>query len=574
METVHSPDRRLIGAFIGAAFFTFVVLLHFTFPNMGGTGLRMPHNAAVWMGFALMMALAMWPAARGVIRFSAFHKGLGLLLLALWLPFLWSWNEASLIALPRLLTVTAGAILLLGLAQLPLTRRDWWWIGMAILTGALLETAYGYVQFYLLQPGNWLGYRPDYGRPWGIFQQVNVMASFLATGLVISAWLYGEARNRIEKGIILLAPLFMPAMLWVIASRSGWLGVAIGVPMVLVHLWGLDRARFRQWATALGAGVMLAVVVGLTAGEGGRSAEAITSQGLRPQVYEHSLRMIAEKPIAGWGYGRFQHDFLHSHADWRTAEQGRAPLREHYTHPHNELLYWGIEGGLLPMLALLAFALWIGWRVIAHGPGGEKWLLLALLVPLSVHSMLELPFYHSLAHWLVMLLILGMISQLCWATKEKGNRYTFGIRVGAWLAVPVLWIFMGTHMQTLWQVKAHVESGGERAGTLTAIFNPFGIPMTLDFLIMSQQLQAAASLGIDGFIENFLLWGDEHARLSPNPALYANMVRAEFMLGREMESSVIAKRAELLFPAFEVVTDALKPDAALGEIITAVDELE
>ncbi|MBB3332721.1 hypothetical protein BDK63_003622 [Halomonas campaniensis] len=135
MDASTPPDRRLIGAFIGTTFFTFVVLLHVTFPNMGGTGLRMPHNAAVWMGLALMMALAMWPAARGVIRFSAFHKGLGLLLLALWLPFLWSWNEASLIALPRLLTVTAGAILLLGIAQLPLTRRDWWWLGMAILTG-------------------------------------------------------------------------------------------------------------------------------------------------------------------------------------------------------------------------------------------------------------------------------------------------------------------------------------------------------------------------------------------------------------------------------------------------------
>ncbi|MBB3332765.1 O-antigen polymerase [Halomonas campaniensis] len=398
---------------------------------------------------------------------------------------------------------------------------------MTGIAGALLETAYGYVQFYLLQPGNWLGYRPDYGRPWGIFQQVNVMASFLATGLVISAWLYGEARNRIEKGIILLAPLFMPAMLWVIASRSGWLGVAIGVPMVLVHLWGLDRARFRQWATALGTGVILAVVVGLTAGEGGRSAEAITSQGLRPQVYEHSLRMIAEKPVAGWGYGRFQHDFLHSHADWRTAEEGRAPLRENYAHPHNELLYWGIEGGALPMLAILAFALWVAWRVIAHGPRGEKWLLLALLVPLSVHSMLELPFYHSLAHWLVMLLIIGMVSQRCWATQEKGNRYTFGIRVGAWLAVPVVWVFMGTHLQTLWQIKTYIESEGNDALALTTAVNPLGIPNEIEFLVMTQHLTAARELGWTEDIKYYQDWAEEHAKLLPSSALYQNLMIAK-----------------------------------------------
>ena len=573
MET-SSPHRRLVGWFIGTAFFTFVVLLHVTFPNLGGTGLRMPHNAAMWMGFAVLMALAIWPASKGVIRFSAFHKGLGLLLVALWLPLAWSWNEASHLALPRLLTLTAGALLLLGVAQLPLTRRHWWWLGMAILAGALLETAYGYVQVYLLEPGNWVGYNPDYGRPWGVFQQVNVMASFLAVGLVISAWLYGEARSRLEKGVILLAPLFMPAMLWVIASRSGWLGAAIGVPLVLVHLWGLERARFRQWAGALLGGLVLAVVVANTGGGTARSAEAITSQGLRPQVYEHSLRMIAEKPIAGWGYGRFVHDFVHSHADWRTAEEGRAPLREHYGHPHNELFYWGIEGGLLPVLAILAFALWLARRIITRGPRSERLMLLALLAPLAVHSLLELPFYHSIAHWLVMLLLLGLVASRCWETKERGNRYTFGVKLVGGLAAPALVLFMATHLHTLWQVKAHVESGGERPGTLTAIINPFGMPMTLDFQLMSQQLKAAAGLGIGGFVEEYLVWGEKHAQLAPNPALYANMVRAERMLGRDPEGSEIGQQAGRLFPTFEVVTEALKPNASAAEIITATDEVE
>jgi len=229
-RTFHEDDRetpnpRLRKAFIVTAFVTFTVLLHVTFPNLGGTGLRMPHNAAVWIGFGVMMAIAMWPASHGVIRFSAFHKGLGLLLLALWLPFLWSWNEASLIALPRMLTVTAGAILLLGIAQLQLTRRDWWWIGMAILSGVLLETAFGYVQHFVLQPGNWLGYPVESGRPYGVFQQVNVMASFLTTGLVISAWLFAEARNNVERGVTLLAPLLIPFLLLTIASRSGFLAV-------------------------------------------------------------------------------------------------------------------------------------------------------------------------------------------------------------------------------------------------------------------------------------------------------------------------------------------------------------
>ncbi|TDR57228.1 O-antigen polymerase [Halomonas ventosae] len=549
MTTDTAPNRRLIKWFIGTAIFTFTVLLHITFPNMGGSGLRLPFNATVWMGFGLMMALSMWPATRGVIRYSKFHIGLGLLLLALWLPFLWSWNEASLIALPRMLTVTAGAILLLGLAQLQLTRRDWWWLGMAILLGVLMETILGYVQFYLLEPGNWLGYNPETGRPYGIFQQVNVMASFLVTGLVVSAWLFGESRDsKLERGVVLLAPLFMPALILVIASRTGWLAALIAVPIVLLHLWHLDRSRFRPWAGALAAGCLLAVIVLMTQGEGGRSAESIGSQGYRPQVYEHSLRMIAEKPITGWGYGRFQHDFLQSHADWRTAEEGRATLKEHYSHPHNELLYWGIEGGLLPMLAILAFAGWVAWRLWDRGPLRERLLMAALLLPLAIHAMLEYPFYQSLGHWLAFLLLLGLVARVSWQTKTRANRYTFGIRAGTWLSVPIVWVFMTSHLQTLWQVKAYYETSGQNTDSLTSVINPLGIPYDLDFLVMSQRLSAATTLDSTDMVETYRQWAERQVMLLPNPELYQNLILADEASAQKDGDT--QQRFEQLFPHF------------------------
>jgi len=133
---------------------------------------------------------------------------------------------------------------------------------------------------------------------------------------------------------------------------------------------------------------------------------------------------------------------------------------------------------------------------------------------------------------------------------------------------------MATHLHTLWQVKAHVESGGERPGTLTAIINPFGMPMTLDFQVMSLQVQAAASRGMEDFVEEYLAWGEEQERLIPSPELYANMVRAERILGRDTERSNIAQQASRLFPAFELITEALKPDASSAEIVTVTDVVE
>ncbi|HET8791856.1 MAG TPA: hypothetical protein VFM75_11665, partial [Modicisalibacter sp.] len=96
-------DRRLIAAFVLTAMATFSVALHVSFPNMGGHGLRLPFNAAIWMGMSLMIALALWPATRGRIRISGFQRGLWLMVALLWLPLVWSWDATALSAVPRLL---------------------------------------------------------------------------------------------------------------------------------------------------------------------------------------------------------------------------------------------------------------------------------------------------------------------------------------------------------------------------------------------------------------------------------------------------------------------------------------
>ncbi|WP_355662049.1 PglL family O-oligosaccharyltransferase [Halomonas salifodinae] len=553
MTATSSPNPRLTAGVIATAVVTFTLLLHVTFPNMGGAGLRMPFNATVWMGFALLMALALWPATRGVIRYSHFHLGVGLLLLALWAPFAWSWNPASMIAFPRLLGATAGAILLLGLAQLRLQRRDWYWLGLAILLGALVASAFGYAQRYWLVEGNWMGYNPAYGRPYGIFQQVNVMTSFLVTALVISAWLYGEARQRWERGVILLAPLVMPALVLMIQSRTGWLAALLALPLVMAHLHGQDRRRFAQWAGALAIGTALGILLWWAPwGDGSEVAREVARGGERVPVYLHSLTMILQEPLSGWGYGRFQHDFLHSFADWRASLPINQPvivdpiITQNYSHPHNELLLWGVEGGLLPMLAILAFGSWVLWRIIAHGPRGERLLFCALLLPLTLHAMTEYPFYHSIAHWLAFLLLLGLVAERCWPSRERANRYTFGIRVGGWLAVPLLWVFMATHLHTLYQVSDFYGSPPSERKTLSGLINPLGLKREVEFLMMQQQLNLAIAAEITPFIEGYIEWAKKEAMTSPSQELYTNIVRAKESIERGHN---IFEEASLLYPS-------------------------
>lgn len=553
MTQMTGLNDRLTRWLIVTAMATFTLALHVTFPNMGGAGLRLPFNATVWMGFSLMIAISLWPMTRGVIRYSNFHIGLAILVAILWLPFFWSWGEASLIALPRLLGLTAGALLLLGLAQLELTQRHWWWLGMSIFAGTLMETAYAYIQQFVLEPGNWVGYDTNYGRPYGIFQQPNVLASFLATGLAISAWLYSESRNRLEAGITLLAPLFMPAMLLILMSRTGWLATIIVVPMVLFSLWHQSRQRFLIWGSAFLAGCLFALFIN-SLGDAARSDDAIQSSGERYYVYTHSLRMILEKPFYGWGYGRFQHDFLYSFADWRAAQPINQPeiiepfIKLNYSHPHNELLLWGVEGGLLPVIALLAFAGWVGWHFSRHGPEGKRLMLAAAIVPLTLHSMTEYPFYHSQASWLSFLIFSGLIVSNAFSIKQRSYRYTFSVKIIACLAMPLTIIFMATTLQSLLAIEKYRESSSMDVNQLSNITNPLAISREANFLAMTHQANNAIAMQMDGMIEAYLDWAESQQAVQANKQTLAKMAEAYSSLGRDQSTTATLEKINYLFP--------------------------
>ncbi|CAM3299181.1 PglL family O-oligosaccharyltransferase [Halomonas lysinitropha] len=562
MDTASAPNRRLIAWLIGMALFTFVVLLHLSFPNIGGSGLQMPFNATVWMGFVLMTAIALWPAAHGVIRYSPFHQGLGLLLLAFWLPFAWSWNEASLMALPRMLTVTAGALLLLGLAQPGLTRRDWWWIGMAILAGALLETAYALGQYYFLGPGLWINYDPEYGRPFGIFQQPNPLASFLVTGLAVSVWLMREARGWPGLAITGLAPLFIPLAVLLTYSRTGWLAFVIVVPLLLAYLLLTSRRHFLLWGGLLAAGCLLAAIGWMTieAEDVARSGTSLGTPGIRLGIYAHGIDMILQKPFTGWGYGRFQHDFIHSLAEARAADPAvDLVITTNMAHPHNELLQWGIEGGLLPVLAMLGLGGYVAWRILTSGLGAERLLLVCLPLPLLLHSMTELPFYHSIAHFLAFLLLLGFVVSRTETFRERDFRYTFSIRIGAFLATPLLLLFFATHLHTLFKVADHVYGITSKPEPLAAIINPFGMYRQLEFIQMSRQVDAAAAIGFDGPIVEYAQWAEERKALIPRPELYYNLRLAYRALGDADAIERVEAEAEWLYPSFQAMYEKKPP---------------
>ena len=127
-------------------------------------------------------------------------------------------------------------------------------------------------------------------------------------------------------------------------------------------------------------------------------------------------------------------------------------------HPHNEILFWTVEGGIIPLIGLLIMAggfLIVIWRTEQK----SSWSMLGLTFPILIHTQLELPFYISLIHWVLFIFIIYMIDSDISKQFEINIEFLSIFRVVS-LAIPIIIsIYMATTLQT-----ASVITQFERTG--------------------------------------------------------------------------------------------------------------
>ncbi|STW66278.1 lipid A core-O-antigen ligase [Klebsiella michiganensis] len=81
------------------------------------------------------------------------------------------------------------------------------------------------------------------------------------------------------------------------------------------------------------------------------------------------------------------------------------------TYPHNDLLFWWVEGGAVALLGLLVLGV-SGFWLLLRRPGVRQLALLACLMPILLHTQLEYPLYQSPVHWLFVLILVNLAGSL------------------------------------------------------------------------------------------------------------------------------------------------------------------
>ena len=312
------------------------------------------------------------------------------------------------------------------------------WIAWSWLVAGLLNAGIGLLQYF--QATAWLGPLVNYapvGQVYGNLRQRNQFATLMNMALWALWYLWDSGYlqalagkltanpdpARAKTGAQMLAWLLMAPLSVCMAltlSRTGVMQLLLLLGMLAGWNWrrtggGLGHRELLGWLAGLvvfyaGAAYVLPYLHGGTdiwlRLEGRDSRTCIS----RTVLWGNVLRLIAEKPLTGWGWGEL--DFAHYNAHYPGMR-----FCEMLDNAHNLPLHLAVELGVPVAVVACSLALW--WvlrnRVWRESVPARQ-LMWGVLAALAVHSLLEYPLWYAPFQ-----LACGLACGVLWATRPQGH---------------------------------------------------------------------------------------------------------------------------------------------------------
>lgn len=523
--------------------------------NLGGEGLFLPYNASTWIAAFLLtagglllalrkrqlilpaywLALAALPAG---LLVSGFVTGVG--------------NPSEWVI--RLVYVLGGFGFLVALFQFRLQRHHQDMALVVVFCGIVLQALIGWIQLQHLPLLSDFLPIANSRQPIAIFQQVNLSASFLATALPMAVYLATRPGALNARFLIRLLPycglVLCTGVLLATGSRVGLIGGAIGLILALLARW---RFLLREKRIALALLVSLMLGSGFLLSEQVKQGSSSTlekierlQQGeqadVRFSVYEVSLDTIAKAPLFGHGLGSFQSAWQEERGHFQD-QHPDLDLGPRYSHPHNELLFWLVEGGLVALAGILICAAAVAWRLIRLGP--QRGLLLAgMLLPIVLHTQVELPFYISSPHWFLVLFLL----YLTFSLRPHSLNLTLSVAArklctGLLLILPVTGATFLVHaLLSNAGIVNYMKSRGQQSAFLAPATHNLYFSNQASYLMMKESLLIGYSINDRQRSADFVAWALDYLKQTPDIQLYYDLAGAYVHQGEQQKAEQALQR--------------------------------
>lgn len=522
------------------------IAMHIVLPTPGGTGLYLSPNTLGWIFISILLGVGLWQVAKNrQLYLSQFQLLLGIGIILLCLPFLYG-NDNSYFAIPRVLTIIVGFLLLILLTQFQFTDKQKSTLLLCLLFGVFIEAILGLIQLFILVQFDIkiLGYTPLFGRPYGSFTQPNVMASFMVTGIALSLYLLlpvnlkslftltsyqkGEfIKNKFRQkyfNYFILSCLFFCALLLVtLQSKTGYLAGMLVLLLFIPTLIKNKKIYLKPFAIII-AGILFGIISMQSLQQVEKRGKGLYQDMHRSTMYKVSSKMFIDKPLVGYGYGDFRKSYHEFHIkEMKTDKELTVPLE--LNHPHNEILFWAVEGGVAPLLSLLLFC--YAYTSLFKSQSFQITIpLIMLITPILIHTQTEVPFYHSIIHFLYFIIFV-------WLAEQQSTRYKV-IKInhsvffkGIAIALPLFTsIFMLTTLHTSIKMEQLKANDYKDISGFNSIYNVIAWQDHIEVTLQTSLLKQGFEQKNPQALLNYIHWGSEFAKHIPQKNLYQNMILA------------------------------------------------
>ena len=534
-------------AFTKATFGFYVLFaIHIPISHIGGSGLYLPFNVLSWIFVSLIIGLGSWQIYKSrKLYFSSFILQSWIGFAFLILPLSYGNNDHSNFTFFRIIGLGLGILLLISYHQFRFKKNDiydflYMFLGLLFIQSLfiLYQQFAPDLSFSLIQSI----------AHFGPFAQKNIFATYLSTGLIISfvlliidenAWSIGWKRFLVHS-----IPLITMSHYLFLHSRTGYLSIILSMSLIiLINYQKLKRAKI--WFTLAFVGLLFSFI----SQQESRPTNAIEySKNSRETTYLLTLELIRENPAIGIGYGKFLKSFREHYAKRKSTDPNIQLLgNNNMDHPHNEILFWTVEGGIIPLLGIL-FIIGSFLNIIWKAKKKIAWSHLVLLLPITIHLQLELPFYISAIHWFTFIFLIFIVD------SEHGKEYMIAInipelfRVFSIMFPLIVCTYMLTTLQTMSLMTKYERSGYKEPFLLASGLNFHALQKKYETLVMKLNLETGKRTKDENKIKAYILWAENFIEHSPYLFIYYDLATAYEAINDRKTGWEIYNHAKYLYP--------------------------
>ncbi|MGG4608401.1 PglL family O-oligosaccharyltransferase [Providencia sp. Me31A] len=534
---------------LGCVIVFFGVIVHVYLPNLGGAGLSLPLNIITGFFISFLIVLInVIKINKNYYHYSVSGNFISIGLIILILLCFVSPREYQYNAYLTAYWLVGALLFYQVLMQVYISKTGFEIILWGILSACFIESILVIAEVFNLLPILWLPYPPVFeGRPYGIFQQVNVLSSFVCTGIASAIGLLMIIRDIKWYSFfaIIFSLILISAILPLTQSLTGYLSLFL----IIIVFYFFAKYHRRKFLYAFSA-----IIIGIIIGHGVKigvnipdfTESKLQTSHIRWILWQYSLVLFSENILLGTGVGSFETVFLDRF--------GGALLgvgEKTFSHPHNEILRWVVEGGLIGISAVLCILLGGLYLMRTSLRNKNKnYICLFIASPIVLHMMTEFPLLVSMPHGVILILLLRCADIP--AKKFKLNTVVSYLLKGiAIISGSVSMVLLYFTLQTQ-QYLTYIERTGQQFilslgeakynhWQYVLINDRYQLDLNMGYLLNYNNTQDFRYLNL------FKNWAELYSRSYPDVNVYYSWILVLDMLGEKEEMNRVIKKAIYLF---------------------------